>query len=239
VPSARVTGFTLALAALVLVSPGRAAPPVLVTAAQVDGHPTATWTLPPGVRARVVEVATSPDTGTDGPFFEENVRIFDVLQDAQTAWTSSKRLEPGAYYLHVGGFDAACFTRGECQLREFTSPVTVTIPNVPPTIRLLGLAVSGVRFRAAAARVVVCDLERGEVTVAVRERRSRRGRVLAAASHTHAVRLTDRCERRTLRWEIQPRLVRPGQTYTVELVAEDRHGGTSPAVVSRRVWRSA
>jgi hypothetical protein len=45
-----------------LTSPALAAPPVLVSASHVDRHPAATWTLPPGVKAQVAEVATSPAT---------------------------------------------------------------------------------------------------------------------------------------------------------------------------------
>jgi hypothetical protein len=54
-------------------SPAFAAPPTLVSVGRIDRHPTATWTLPPGVESRVVEVATSPATASDGYFFNENV----------------------------------------------------------------------------------------------------------------------------------------------------------------------
>jgi hypothetical protein len=42
-------------------------------------------TLPPGVESRVVEVATSPLTGSDGSFFVENVVAIWACPDADRA----------------------------------------------------------------------------------------------------------------------------------------------------------
>ena len=85
-----------------------AQPPTLLTVGQTDRHPTATWALPPGVIARVVEVATSTSSGSDGYFFSENVKAFSTLSETQTSWTYGFQLDPGTYYVHVGGYDQPC-----------------------------------------------------------------------------------------------------------------------------------
>ena len=72
-----------------------AAPRTILTVGQVSQHPTATWSLPVGVEAKVVEVATDPATGSDGYFFFENVKAFDVPQPTDTAWTYTYRTRPG------------------------------------------------------------------------------------------------------------------------------------------------
>ena len=119
-------------AALVFASPAVAAPPVLTSVSHVNRHPAATWTLPPGVLSRVAEVATSPATSTDGYFFSENVKAFDTLEDAQTNWVYNSQLDPGVYYVHIGGVDEPCFFAGQCPVREFSQIMTLEIPNPPP-----------------------------------------------------------------------------------------------------------
>ena len=120
-------GLTAALfagAVFVFASPAIAAPPVLTSVSHVDRHPAATWTLPPGVRSRVAEVATSPATSTDGYFFFENVKAFDVLEDAQTNWVYN--------FQHVAGFDEPCALAGLCPIREFSQIGTLVIAAPPP-----------------------------------------------------------------------------------------------------------
>jgi hypothetical protein len=119
-------------AASVFASPTGAAPPVLVSTSHVQRHPAATWTLPPGVKAAVAEVATSPATSTDGYFFQENLKAFDVLQDTQTNWVYNSQLDPGVYYLHIAGIDEPCFYAGLCPVREFTQTATLVIEAPPP-----------------------------------------------------------------------------------------------------------
>ena len=105
----------LAVGTLVASAPATAAPPSMTRVGHVQRHPTATWTLPAGVTAETVEIATRPDVATDGSFFTENVKVFDVLgPDEQGAWTYASQLDPGTYYVHVAGYDEACFFRGEC-----------------------------------------------------------------------------------------------------------------------------
>jgi hypothetical protein len=127
--------------ACVFGSPAAAAPPVLTSVRHIDGRPAATWTLPSGVTSQVVEVATSPATSTDGDFFSENVEAFDLLEDAQTSWVDDFQLDPGVYYLHVGGFEEPCYFAGLCPIQEFTQIGTLRI--APP--RLLGPCGPGTR----------------------------------------------------------------------------------------------
>jgi hypothetical protein len=76
----------LVAGALILPANALAAPPVLTSVGHVQRHPEANWTLPPGVKSRVAEVAVSPATSTDGYFFQENVKAFSTLEDSQTRW---------------------------------------------------------------------------------------------------------------------------------------------------------
>jgi hypothetical protein len=92
------------LTALALAPLANAAPPTLLGVNHVQRHPQATWTLAPESEAAVVEVATSPQTGSDGYFFTENVEAFDTLEASQTTWLSSSRLKPGNYYVHVASY---------------------------------------------------------------------------------------------------------------------------------------
>jgi hypothetical protein len=128
----RSAAFVAAAAAVLLVSPAVAAPPVLVSVSHVDRHPEATWTLPPGVTSQAAEVATSPATSTDGYFFSENVKAFDILERAQTHWVYNFQLDPGTYYLHIAGLDEPCFFAGLCPVREFTQTATLVIAPPPP-----------------------------------------------------------------------------------------------------------
>jgi hypothetical protein len=119
-------------AALAFASPAVAAPPVLTSAGHVQRHPEANWSLPPGVKARVAEVAISPLTSTDGYFFSENVKAFSTLEDGQTHWLYNSRLDPGTYYVHVAGYDEPCNLAERCPFREFSQIMTLVIEPPPP-----------------------------------------------------------------------------------------------------------
>jgi hypothetical protein len=128
----RSTLLTLVFGALLFASPAVAAPPVLTSVSHVNRHPAATWTLPPGVLSRVAEVATSPATSTDGYFFSENVKAVDTFEDAQTNWLYNSQLDPGLYYVHIGGVDWPCFLNDMCPIREFSQIMTLEIAQTPP-----------------------------------------------------------------------------------------------------------
>ena len=151
-----MTVVTLALGAAVwMPTQALAAPPVLNSVSHTNRHPTATWTLPPGVLSRVAEVATSPATSTDGYFFSENVKAFDTLEDAQTNWVYNLQLDPGVYYVHIGGVDWPCFLNDMCPVREFSQTMTLEIPKPPPPAppvrcrvpNLIGVGVATAKIR--------------------------------------------------------------------------------------------
>ena len=119
--------------ALALASPAIAAPPTLISVSHVDRHPSATWALAPGVISERVEVATSPATSSDGYFLTENVKAFNaLLEETQTNWVYNYQLEPGLYYVHIGGLDRPCYLAGLCPSREWSQIMTVDIPPPPP-----------------------------------------------------------------------------------------------------------
>ena len=120
--------------ALLVPAEAIAAPPVLLTVGVQSGRATATWSLPPGVQAEVLEVATSPVIGPDGYYFlAENRKVFDGLEDTQTSWTDTYSIDPGTYYVHVVGFDEACFYANLCPVREASNVMELTISAPKPT----------------------------------------------------------------------------------------------------------
>jgi hypothetical protein len=98
-----------------------AAAPVLLSAGATDLHATATWSLPPGVEALVVEVASTAAVDSDGYFQFDALEAGGLLGAADTSWTDAFQLEPGRmYYVHVGGTDTSCET---CPAVEFSNVV--------------------------------------------------------------------------------------------------------------------
>jgi len=116
----------LALAFIVVVGASAQSTNVVITRAEAQGaHPSVSWTLAPGWCSNVVNVARSPQTGSDGSFFSENVIDGGVLgrasqrparsphsdrhtrgllrEDSQTSWLSSSASldNPGTYYVQV------------------------------------------------------------------------------------------------------------------------------------------
>jgi hypothetical protein len=118
--------------AFAFASPAFAAPPTLTSVGHVQRHPEAYWSLPPGVKAKIAEVATSPATSTDGAFFFENVKAFDLLEDSQTHWIYNFQLDPGTYYVHISGIDEPCFDAGRCPVREYSQIMLLVIAAPPP-----------------------------------------------------------------------------------------------------------
>jgi hypothetical protein len=102
---ALIAGILVALAAA---PDALAAAPTLLTAGQTNGHATATWSLPAGELAQQVEVSLVTSTDTSGAF--RFVETGATLTAAQTSWTDTAAIEPGTYYLHVGGTDSTCTT---------------------------------------------------------------------------------------------------------------------------------
>jgi hypothetical protein len=121
-----------AVAALLLPAVAEATPPSLTGVGETitPGILTASWTLPEGMSAEYVEVATTPRSYADGSFVLSV--LYDTLSAADTTWTATTVLPAGHYYVHVAAFDTAGF-------EEFSDPVPVTIgipspPTHPPVL---------------------------------------------------------------------------------------------------------
>jgi len=72
-----------------------------------DRHVTVDWTGPPaaGIEHGALQIATKPDTGTDGDFFTENRITYDLLDKGQQHYVSTDALPaPGTYYVRVTGW---------------------------------------------------------------------------------------------------------------------------------------
>jgi hypothetical protein len=116
-----------------------AAAPVLVSAGSDGLLPTATWSLPPGVSAQIVEVATSPTVDSDGYFDSDSLVAGGLLSPSQTTWTDLFDLVTGAtYYLHVGGTDSSC---SSCPQIEFSRIISFKIDANAKGSQKIGLRV--------------------------------------------------------------------------------------------------
>jgi hypothetical protein len=114
--------------ALAGVSEAQAAGPILLSVGHVQRHPEATWSLPPGGDAWTLEIATHPETGTDGSFFEENRVVFEVLSRTQTHFLGTERLDRGTYYVHVSSSNSSC----EPTCVEWSQVLELLIERPPP-----------------------------------------------------------------------------------------------------------
>lgn len=96
------------LLALIIVGAATASGPITITAASVPNrHVSITWVGPP-IEFGAVQIATRPETGTDGDFFSENRVEYAILAAGQSAWLSSDPIGPGTYYVRVDGWDNHC-----------------------------------------------------------------------------------------------------------------------------------
>ena len=120
--------FVIAACAAVFAPSALAAPPTLLRVGHDRMHPWAEWTLPPGADAQTIEIASAPEVGTDGAFWMENVEEFDLLEDDQTRYLSTSRLDPGTYYVHVSSFDPECV---ECPIREWSNILRLVVAAPP------------------------------------------------------------------------------------------------------------
>jgi hypothetical protein len=137
-------------------------PPVLTAAAGGGGglgrHPYAAWSISQRMKPHWFEVATSPETYTDGPFagayLDENTVVFDTVPEidpgrSRTSYFSPSRLAGGTYYVHVSGVDRiSCPTPQSENCTEFWSnSLPLVVPYFPP--ELASVARVGRKVRAA------------------------------------------------------------------------------------------
>jgi hypothetical protein len=130
----RHAGVVVLTLALLPATGARATPPTIDS---VDINPprhlAATWTLAPTMRSYLVEVATSPETYSDGfsrgEFLAENRVQQQLLLTVQsTSWTS-RQLPGGTLWVHVAAFDLAVCPNGlaiGCD-KEFSEAVPITV----------------------------------------------------------------------------------------------------------------
>lgn len=224
--------------ALTVPADALAAPPTLTTVGQTQQHLTASWTLPPGVEARTLEVAVNPARGSDGSFFTENTAIFDVLETSQTSYlSSSARLRTGVtYYVHVSGIDWPCVFADACPIREWSNVMALFIPNAAPDLQ--SGTWNAYRFlRTGTATLNVCD-DPGDFRVLFTQTRLHRGRVVARASGTLTGTLfTSPCGTLDVQWTIPQRLIRVGDLYRVTFTVADSGGASSRTLTAQSRWR--
>ena len=129
---------------------------------QSDRHLIATWTLPPGVDPQVIEIATAPNTGTDGYFLEENREEVDPLENGQTSYFDTEELGLGTYWVHIRTLDNTCSNTVNSTCFAWSNIVSLTIKldaNARPGLRLVS-----VDAHLHEAQVTACDDTDGRLT---------------------------------------------------------------------------
>lgn len=202
----------------------------------MNGHPTATWSLPPGGQAQLIEIADLSTQGGDGSFLSLHEKILDTLQPGQTTYTSSTRLETGTYYVHVAGSDRAC---SGCPGREWSNVATLTIPNVAPAVSSISWGADRSLGRASAL-LQVCD-DSGDVRVSIKQQRIHRRRVVATTTETLLDTILtygdDNCDTLEEDWVVPSQLIRTGDIYRVTVVVSDEYGAPSAPVRWQVRWQ--
>jgi hypothetical protein len=102
---------------LLLAGTAAARPPDLVSVGAIDRQVTAKWTLENGMSSGFVQIAKAPDVTEFGYFLQRNLVSFSVLSSSQTTFRDTLALNPGTYYVHIGGSDD-CYP--DCPRVEFS-----------------------------------------------------------------------------------------------------------------------
>jgi len=205
---------------------------------QTHRHLTATWTLPPGVEPQVIEIATSPNTGADGSFLEENRETVDLLENGQTSYFDTEELGLGTYWVHIQTLDNNCSHIENSTCLAWSNIVSLSIKlaaNQRPALRLVR-----VDAHARQAEVTACDDTDGRLTFRTTLSLNRFG-------HGHATRrgmyspftrpTYTEGERNCSPFYVPlPALFGIGR-YTMTMSVTDARGGKSKAVV--RKWTTS
>jgi len=163
VRTVRLTALvTCAAVALIAVSSAAAVPPTLVSVGSENRHPTATFGAPKSDHV-VIQIATKADRATNGEFLNENVKVFDVLEDSEVqtgSWKYEYQLDPGSYYVLLraspdfglcyrddGTYDPSC-ADGYSQLVPLTIPKPAVSYRASTVVRSYAHSVS-LRLHAA------------------------------------------------------------------------------------------
>lgn len=229
--------FLVAALALLGVSSAEAGPPrsAKISVRQSHRHLIATWTLPPGVDPQVIEIATAPETGTDGYFLEENQEEVDLLEAGQPWFFDTEELGLGTHWVHIRTLDNDCSNSENLTCFAWSNIVSLTIKldaNARPALRL-------VRFDAHRheAQVTACDDTDGRLTFRTtlsvnrfgHGHATKRGRVSPLTRPTYT-----EGERNCSPYYVPlPALFGIGR-YTMTMTVTDARGGKSKPVV--RQW---
>jgi hypothetical protein len=226
-------------------APADAARPQLTSVGQKTRHPSATWTLPPQVDASVIEIATSPETASDGQFFSENVEVFDVLRETDLSWLYEQQLKPGTYYVHVKGFDNSCLSDPALDCGSAWSNIRILkIVNRRPTIRatkwkMIGHGSAGPNYYVTVSvRLTVCDDVASSSGAIFLDERKWLGRMTLARSRSQAGMTLPRpgCKTKATSWRLEDKFFGVGN-YTARLWVRDADGGVAKAVTHN--WYTA
>ena len=182
----RLLAPAVCVGALAVPAAALAAPPILqsVNFDQTSKVLSISWSLPPGVESRVVEVNTNPALDSEGYFLfgasngylGPNI-IYELPTASATSWVDSyPDLPPGHYYVHVGGFDTTC---SSCALREWTGLGTFDVspppPPPPPAANCVVPKVTGRSLGTARTKLSTSHCRTGSIRY--RHSRVRRGLV--------------------------------------------------------------
>jgi hypothetical protein len=215
--------------------------PTLLSAGHVKRHPTARWTLPQNVEAWSVEVATRPETGSDGRFFSEYAVVFDSVRMTDTEWLDSDRLKPGTYYVHVRGYDNTCLVppyTGECGVVS-SNILSFKIVNRAPTVRSLSWSLRGHGrgfgyYVTVSVRMRLCDDAGGTITSYRDERKHIGGRTFGRSRRSDYGRSRPAgCTVTRWTWRLEDKFFGVGY-YSVRVWVRDPDGGKSRAIT--RSW---
>jgi hypothetical protein len=148
--------FVALVSVLALVLPGAAAaqPSTLLSVAQQDRHPAATFSAS-GADNATIYFATKPDRATDGSFLQENIAATDWLTTDELqsgSWTYESQLDPGTYYVMMNADDYDCFEQPTCLAGE-SNMLTLNVPKPPQTYRGSVMVLRGAHIAYLSLRV--------------------------------------------------------------------------------------
>jgi hypothetical protein len=128
--------LALAFAACALLAPAaaQAVAPTLDPLGQANRHITATWTLPTGSQALLLEVSASDLTEADGTFADLLYDEFDPIPTSP--YTSPVQFSPGTYHVHVCG--DPCTSPADFSATQQITIDPVDWPLAPPVLTSAG-----------------------------------------------------------------------------------------------------
>jgi hypothetical protein len=230
----------VAALALLGVPSAEAGPPrsSTITVGQTHRHLTATWTLPPGVEPLLIEIATAPNIGTDGHFFEENREKVDPLENGQTSYVDSEELGLGTYWVHIQTLDHNCSYVENTTCFAWSNIVRLSITldaNARPALRLVRLDAN-----RHEAQVTACDDTDGRLTfrTELTVNRFGHGRASKRGTYSPFMRPTyTEGERNCAPYYVPlPALFGLGR-YSMTMTVTDARGGKSKPVI--RKWSTS